>query len=122
MLLARDAIVVLNSEEEVRSLKPDIDLLRACPGLGIAVTAPGSEVDFVSRAFFPKVGIPEDPVTGATHCTLVPYWAARLGRNTLTAAQLSARGGTLYTKHLGDRVEIAGEAALYLEGRCFLPT
>jgi PhzF family phenazine biosynthesis protein len=89
VLFARDYIVVLDSEKELRSLKPDMALLRELDGLGVVVSAPSETVDFVSRAFFPKIGIDEDPVTGSTHCALAPYWGGRLGRSQLTARQLS---------------------------------
>jgi predicted PhzF superfamily epimerase YddE/YHI9 len=86
-------------------------------GTGLIVTAPGEEADFVSRYFAPAVGVPEDPVTGSAHCTLVPYWSRRLGKTALVARQLSARGGVLRCLDRGDRVDIAGRARLYLEGR-----
>jgi predicted PhzF superfamily epimerase YddE/YHI9 len=84
--------------------------------IGVIATAPGRDCDFVSRFFAPQVGIPEDPVTGSAHCTLVPYWADRLGRTTLHARQISRRGGELWCELAGDRVKIAGHAALYMEG------
>jgi predicted PhzF superfamily epimerase YddE/YHI9 len=84
--------------------------------MGVIVTAPGRDADFVSRFFAPKVGIPEDPVTGSAHCTLIPYWSRRMGRSRLHARQVSARGGELWCALEGDRVSLAGEAALYLEG------
>lgn len=85
--------------------------------IGIIATAPGADgVDFVSRFFMPNCVLPEDPVTGSSHCTLIPYWAQRLGKTTLRARQLSARGGDLLCEHAGDRVRIAGQAALYLRG------
>ena len=80
------------------------------------VTAPGDEVDFVSRFFAPRMGIDEDPVTGAAHSTLTPYWADRLGKNEMRAKQISARGGDLWCKQMDDRVHIAGKATLYVKG------
>ena len=80
------------------------------------MTAPGDEVDFVSRYFTPKSGIPEDPVTGSAHCELTPYWAKRLGKNTLEARQISKRGGALTCRLEGDRVLLWGRAVKYLEG------
>lgn len=80
------------------------------------VTAEGRDCDFVSHFFAPAVGIPEDPVTGSAHCTLVPYWAKRLGKRELHARQISTRGGELFCKYLDERVLISGRAALYLEG------
>lgn len=112
----RDYLVVFGDEAEVRSLHPDFAALASWELPGTIVTAPGSEVDFVSRYFCPALGIPEDPVTGSAHATLVPYWSGRLGRRTLRARQVSARGGELRCADRGDRVEIAGRAVLYLEG------
>lgn len=117
--LARDCIAVFETEEEISTLTPNFELLTKCEGLGVAATAPGREVDFVSRAFFPKVGIPEDPVTGSTHCSLVPFWANRLDRNELRARQLSKRSGELWCKLISDRVEMAGKASLYLVGTIY---
>ena len=101
---------------DVLGLKPDQDVLgQVVPGRMI-VTAPGDDCDFVSRFFAPDVGIPEDPVTGGAHTTLIPYWAARLGKTKLHARQVSARGGELWCELRGDRVGIAGHAVLYLRG------
>jgi predicted PhzF superfamily epimerase YddE/YHI9 len=86
----------------------------------VIVTAPGREADFVSRFFAPAAGVPEDPVTGSAHCTLVPYWARRLGKTQLQARQVSARGGELFCEHRGERVTIAGRAVRYLEGTIHL--
>jgi predicted PhzF superfamily epimerase YddE/YHI9 len=83
----------------------------------VIVTAPGTDCDFVSRFFAPAKGVPEDPVTGSAHCTLIPYWAKELGKTTLHARQVGPRGGELFCKAAGDRVEIAGHAALFLRGR-----
>ena len=113
---ARDLMAVFETEEEVRALKPDLPLLSAYDSFAVLATAPGRQVDFVSRFFAPRQGIPEDPVTGSAHCTLVPYWAKRLGRPRLHALQLSSRGGELFCEDRGDRVLIAGRAVLYLEG------
>jgi PhzF family phenazine biosynthesis protein len=117
VLAARDCLVCYQSEEEVRSLSPDMEALKKIDCFAFIVTAPGIECDFVSRFFAPAKGIPEDPVTGRAHCTLIPYWASRLGKTTLFARQVSARGGELWCKLAGDRVEIAGQAALFLRGR-----
>jgi len=93
------------------------------PGcFSICITAKGETADFVSRMFGPNVGIPEDPVTGSVHSELIPFWAARLGSDTLTARQLSPRGGTLYCENRGDRVKISGRARLYLTGEIFVET
>lgn len=116
VLAARDWFVVYKDAAAVKALSPDFSLLNGVGRMVIA-TAPGEgEVDFVSRFFAPMDGIPEDPVTGSAHCTLIPYWAARLGKDVLEARQISARGGTLQCRLLGDRVHIAGRAVLYLEG------
>ena len=111
----RDYLAIYASEREVRELCPDMQKLITLDA-SVIVTAPGAGVDFVSRFFAPKAGIPEDPVTGSAHCTLVPYWAARLGKTALHARQLSRRGGELFCEQHGDRVWIAGHAAAYLEG------
>jgi len=112
----RDAMAVYGDEATVRSLAPDIRGLAAIGREGVIVTAPGDDCDFVSRFFAPALGVDEDPVTGSTHCTLTPYWAERLGKTELHARQVSARGGNLYCRALGERVRIAGRARLYLEG------
>ncbi|KKI91225.1 phenazine biosynthesis protein [Bacillus sp. SA1-12] len=112
--LNRDLVFVLESEEEVKNVNPDFAKLERLPeGLGVCVTAKGSEFDFVSRAFFPKLKVNEDPVTGSLHCSLIPFWAKRLGKQELVARQQSRRGGTLYCKHEDMRVKMAGKAVLY---------
>lgn len=109
-------MVVYGSEDEVRALTPDFASIRALGMHGVIVTAPGRDCDFVSRFFAPEVGIPEDPVTGAAHTRLMPYWAQRLGRTALHARQVSKRGGELWCELRGNRVRIAGYATPYLEG------
>jgi predicted PhzF superfamily epimerase YddE/YHI9 len=94
-----------------------MEALKALDCFAVIVTAPGTDCDFVSRFFAPSKGIPEDPVTGSSHCTLIPYWANELGRTVLHARQISARGGELFCNLLGDRVQIAGHAALFLKGQ-----
>jgi len=116
VLLARDHLAVFASEDEVKALAPRMEPLTRLASRGVIVTAPGLDVDFVSRFFAPAVGVPEDPVTGSAHCTLVPYWAARLGRTSLRARQISPRGGELWCELAGDRVRMSGHAVLYLEG------
>ncbi len=117
VLKARDYLAVLPDEATVRGLTPDIAAIgRMAEVRGLIVTAAGREVDFVSRFFAPRAGVPEDPVTGSAHCTLVPYWAARLGRTRLAALQVSPRGGELRCELRGDRVILAGRAVPYLEG------
>ena len=122
VLLARDTMAVLRTEEEVRGLKPAMDALSRVESLGIIATAPGRGADFVSRFFAPRAGVPEDPVTGSAHCTLIPYWAERLGKASLRAFQVSRRGGELFCEQRGDRVVIAGHAVTCLEGRLILPS
>jgi len=116
VLRSRDYLAVLADEEQVRSLAPDISLLMEIDGLGVIATAPGQTVDFVSRFFAPKAGVPEDPVTGSAHSTLIPYWSRKLGQSELHALQVSSRGGELFCRDEGERVIIAGKAAPYLEG------
>jgi predicted PhzF superfamily epimerase YddE/YHI9 len=109
-------MVVYETEEEVRQLRPEMARLRALTGYGVMATAPGNASDFVSRYFAPGIGIDEDPVTGSTHCTLTPYWARRLGKERMHALQVSARGGELFCMPRGDRVAIAGRAVKYMQG------
>lgn len=111
-----DYIMILDSEKEVRDINPDFNLLNKVDTRGIMVTAKGDKVDFVSRFFAPRVGINEDPVTGSTHTSLIPYWSKRLHKKELVAEQLSARGGKLHCVDLGDRVEIKGKAVAYMLG------
>jgi PhzF family phenazine biosynthesis protein len=117
LLGARDYLAVYEHAEDVAGLSPDFAALAALDRFAVIVTAPGvGGTDFVSRFFAPARGVAEDPATGSAHCTLVPYWAARLGKRRLEARQLSRRGGALSCRHNGDRVTIAGRAVLYLEG------
>ncbi len=107
---------VYESEGDVRRVHPDLALLEKLHPAGVAITAPGADVDFVSRYFAPSYGIPEDPVTGSTHCSLAPYWAKRLGKTHLHARQVSARGGELWCEVTGDRIILKGSAVLTLQG------
>jgi PhzF family phenazine biosynthesis protein len=116
VLGARDYLVRYNSAEEVRSLAPNMEALKQVDRFAVIATAPGTDCDFVSRFFAPSKGIPEDPVTGSAHCTLIPYWANELGRTALHARQVSPRGGELFCNLVGDLVEIAGHATLFLRG------
>lgn len=122
VLGARDYLAVFATEEEVRRLAPDMALLARIDRMGVIATAPGSPrpgeppADFVSRFFAPGVGIPEDPVTGSSHCTLIPYWAKKLRRTILRALQVSPRGGELFCEDAGGRVKIGGRAVTYLAG------
>jgi PhzF family phenazine biosynthesis protein len=109
-------IAVFNTETEIKALPPDFKILQALEHRGITVTAPGDTVDFVSRTFYPQKMIPEDAVTGAAHCFLVPYWAERLKKNTLQAKQVSARGGDLLCEYVKDRVLLSAKAVLYSQG------
>ncbi|MEM7538572.1 MAG: PhzF family phenazine biosynthesis protein [Chloroflexota bacterium] len=119
--MERNWLVVYEGEADVRALMPDIALLNTVEaGFAVIVTAPGDDCDFVSRCFAPKAGIPEDPVTGSAHCTLIPFWAERLGKTTLHARQLSRRGGELFCEHEGERVTISGYCALFLTGEILL--
>jgi len=111
-----DYLLLFDSEETIKNLQPNIQLLLSTNARGIMVTAKGNEVDFVSRFFAPAVGVNEDPVTGSAHTTLSPFWANRLNKIELTALQLSARGGQLWCTLSGDRVFIAGKAVTYLRG------
>ncbi|MDH0748598.1 PhzF family phenazine biosynthesis protein [Pseudomonas sp. GD03842] len=118
VLGAGQLLVVLESEQAVRDCKPDLAAIARLPWPGVIVTAKGDgeRYDFVSRYFAPAIGIPEDPVTGATHCSLIPYWSARLNKFTLNAHQVSARGGELFCRLEGDRVKIGGHATLVASG------
>ncbi|OIN59667.1 PhzF family phenazine biosynthesis protein [Arsenicibacter rosenii] len=111
-----DYMLVYETQEQIEQLTPDFRELVTVPARGVIVTAPGKDVDFVSRFFGPQSGIDEDPVTGSAHTTLIPYWAEKLGKTSLKAQQLSARGGSLMCKLSGERVEIAGQVQLYLKG------
>jgi PhzF family phenazine biosynthesis protein len=113
---AEDLMVVFDSEKTVKEIQPNFAVLEQIDCRGIIITAPGDQCDFVSRFFAPRVGIPEDPVTGSAHCALIPYWAKVLGKNELYALQVSKRGGKLFCGFAGERVRISGNAALYLEG------
>lgn len=110
-------MAVLESAQALRELAPDMVAIARMDRSGIIVTAPGDEhYDFISRYFAPAKGIPEDPVTGAAHCMLAPYWARRLGKAELRAYQASARGGELTCRVSGDRVALEGQCVFYLEG------
>ncbi len=118
---SEDYVVLVESEAIVRDLRPNLHALKQIPSRGFIVTAPGSKFDFVSRWFGPNVGVDEDPVTGSAHCALAPYWGARLGKRSLRAAQLSARGGELLCELEGERVLITGSAVKYMSGTIELP-
>jgi len=116
VLKSADYLVIFEIEDDVRNCHPDFERLKNVDTRGIIVTAPGSKVDFVSRFFGPRVGINEDPVTGSSHCTLIPYWSKRLRKEKLHALQVSKRGGELFCEMQEDRVLIAGRCALYMKG------
>jgi PhzF family phenazine biosynthesis protein len=117
VLRAKAFLAVYESEADVVALAPDMARVAALDGYAVIVTAPGTDgVDFVSRFFAPKVGVPEDPVTGSAHCTLTPYWSQRLGKASMRAFQRSARGGEVLVEDRGDKVVLAGRAVRYLEG------
>ncbi len=120
VLGSNELFVVLDSEQAVLDCKPDMAALAKLPWLGAIVTAHGNQHDFVSRYFAPAIGINEDPVTGSTHCSLIPYWAKRLGKSNLTACQRSARGGELFCRLEGERVKIGGNATLVASGTLHL--
>ncbi|MCL2011261.1 MAG: PhzF family phenazine biosynthesis protein [Cystobacterineae bacterium] len=122
---AVDFLLLLESEEALKNLRPDFAALKEVKAeakvdtdcFGVIATAKGREVDFVSRFFAPNVGIDEDAVTGRAHCSLIPFWSEKLGKPRLTARQLSKRGGELFCENLGERVKIAGKAVRYLRGK-----
>ncbi|HEV2200295.1 MAG TPA: PhzF family phenazine biosynthesis protein [Bryobacteraceae bacterium] len=116
ILAARDYLCVYPSEADVRALTPDMARLSNIDRFATIATAPGANCDFVSRFFAPSKGVPEDPVTGSAHCTLIPYWAKRLGKDWMFARQVSQRSGELWCEMRGERVRIAGHGVLYLEG------
>jgi predicted PhzF superfamily epimerase YddE/YHI9 len=120
VLAADDYVAVYDSEAAILGLDPDMSRLRKLDLRGVCVTAKGRDVDFVSRFFAPKFGVPEDPVTGSAHCELAPYWAQRLGSNRLRARQLSSRGGQVFCEVNGDRVKLSGRAVTFMEGEIFL--
>jgi PhzF family phenazine biosynthesis protein len=120
VLGSTELLVVLESEQAVRDCTPDMAALARLPWPGVIVTAMGTQHDFVSRYFAPAIGIPEDPVTGSTHCSLIPYWSKRLGKQGLTAYQCSTRGGELFCRLEGERVKIGGHATLVASGKLLL--
>lgn len=112
----RDYIVELETEQDLVNVKPDFTLLNKIDVIGIIITAPGKNCDFVSRFFAPNCGIPEDPVTGSSHSQLIPFWSEKLGKDSMHALQLSARGGELWCEQKGDRVVMKGKAVFYMKG------
>ncbi|MEN6587924.1 MAG: PhzF family phenazine biosynthesis protein [Sulfuricella sp.] len=116
VLSADKYLAIFDTEAEIRALEPDMEMLKRLDLMGVIASAPGSDADFVSRFFAPKAGVPEDPVTGSAHCVLMPYWAERLGKSSFLARQVSRRGGEIHCALKGDRVELAGQAVLFLRG------
>ena len=111
---------IYNNAQEIRSIEPNLLLLESLHPYGVVVTAPGDEVDFVSRYFAPSYGIPEDPVTGSNHCALIPFWSKKLGKQKLVAHQISKRGGELRCEELQHQVLVSGRATLYLKGEIII--
>ena len=118
---SRDYLAVFESQQDVANLRPDMGQLAQLDALGIIATAPGADSDFVSRFFAPKVGVPEDPATGSSHCTLIPFWSARLNKMEMLARQISKRGGEFHCRLAGERVRIGGHAVTYCRGELEIP-
>lgn len=117
-----DLMAVFEHKRQIDEMSPDMVALAKIDARGVIVTAPGAKHDFVSRFFAPRCGVPEDPVTGSAHCMLAPYWASRLGRDSLSAHQVSKRGGELACRVVGDRVKLRGHAVTTIEGRMRMPS
>ncbi|MBO9592940.1 MAG: PhzF family phenazine biosynthesis protein [Niabella sp.] len=115
-----DYMLVFDTTDDIVTLQPDFGAISLLDARGLIVTAPGQTTDFVSRFFAPQSGIPEDPVTGSAHTSLVPYWAGQLNKTQLSALQLSEREGFLQCRYLNDRVAISGQGKLYLTGEIYL--
>ncbi len=113
-------LLVFASDEEIKNMQPNFNDIIEWDAKAVVVTAKGKEFDFVSRMFAPKIGVNEDPVTGSAHTRLIPFWSARLGKTEMLAKQVSSRGGILKCKMLGDRVEMSGQAVLYLTGEIYI--
>jgi PhzF family phenazine biosynthesis protein len=111
-----DYLLIFKNQQEIENLNPDFTALKKVNSRGVLVSAPGDIVDFVSRFFAPASGIDEDPVTGSAHCTLTPYWSGVLNKKSLSAKQISKRGGDLHCELVGDRVKISGKAITYMIG------
>lgn len=112
-----DWMAVFETQNDIENLNPNMEALKAFSKRGVLCTAPGDgEIDFVSRCFFPSIGVPEDPVTGSAHCMMTPYWSDKLNKTSLSAHQISARGGKLLCELADDRIHITGNACLYMKG------
>ncbi len=116
LLVHRDLIAIFDNQDEIQSINPNMDKLLQLNYPSVVITAIGNDVDFVSRNFAPKLGIPEDPVTRSSHCELIPYWSRILNKKNMIAHQLSERGGKIYCGHNNDRVSLGGEAITFLRG------
>ncbi|MCU0370008.1 MAG: PhzF family phenazine biosynthesis protein [Bacteroidales bacterium] len=115
-----DYLLLYKSQREIESLVPDFRRMEKTDARAVIVTAPGDRVDFVSRFFAPRVGIDEDPVTGSAHTVLIPFWAEKLGKTEMNALQLSRRGGVIFCRLNGDRVDIGGRAVTFMKGEMFI--
>lgn len=115
-----DMVCILESEEQVRNVHPNQELIRQMDGVCFHITAPGKEYDCVTRSFAPKCNVAEDPVCGRGHCHVIPYWASRTGKTEFTAYQASKRGGVLYCSYAGERTVLCGKAALFAETEIFI--
>lgn len=115
----RDLMVELNDEKTLRNIEPDFTLMKKM-GEKVIITAPGKDIDFVSRFFAPSLGIDEDPVTGSAHSQLIPFWSEKLGKKVMNARQLSKRGGDIYCEQKGERVTMGGECVFYMKGELTL--
>ena len=120
VLRSRDLVVVYNNQKEIENIKPDFGILSKIDIFGIVITSPGENCDFVSRFFAPRAGIDEDPVTGSAHTILTPYWANKLGKNKLSAIQISERIGVLDCEYHGSRVKISGKARPFMKGEIYI--
>ena len=116
-----DYLFVFENEEDIVKIRPVFAEIVRLDGRGIIITGKGNEVDFVSRFFAPQVGINEDPVTGSAHSQLIPFWSEKLGKQKMTARQLSKRGGELVCEDNGHRVLMAGQGVLFMKGEIYLP-
>ena len=116
LLAHRDLIAVFENQEDISSINPDLEKLKKLNYPSVVITAVGNEVDFVSRNFAPKLGIPEDPVTGSSHCELIPYWSRKLNKKEMIALQISERGGKIHCSDKNERVLIGGEAVTFFRG------
>jgi PhzF family phenazine biosynthesis protein len=120
VLKSRDYFVVLPDEDAVKAVRPDFAIIKELDAVGVIITAKGQSADVVSRCFYPRAGIPEDPVTGSAHCNVIPYWSKQLGKTSLFAKQLSDRGGNLWCELKNDRVLMTGYCVAFLKGEIML--